>query len=136
MFSSQISRILHSSLLRMAGTYVGSNILNAAVPFLMLPILTRYLTPKDYGIVSMFQVLAAVIAPFSGLALHGAISRQYFERDRINFPQYLGNCLYILVVSTLITAFILLSFKKSVAEFAQFPETGYGVFLSFPSATF
>jgi O-antigen/teichoic acid export membrane protein len=67
------------------GIYIGSTIINAAVPFLLLPIFTHYLTPTDYGIVSMFSVLGSFIMPFIGFSTVGVISREYFNRDTIDF---------------------------------------------------
>ena len=44
-----------TGLLRNSTIYLTSNILNALVPFLLLPVLTRYLTPDEYGQIAMFQ---------------------------------------------------------------------------------
>ena len=45
----------------MSGTliYLVSNVLNAAIPFALLPVLTRVLDPSEYGQVAMFQTLLA-----------------------------------------------------------------------------
>ncbi|EIQ9127591.1 polysaccharide biosynthesis protein, partial [Escherichia coli] len=45
------------SLLKISSIYLFSNILNALIPFLLLPILTHNLTPNEYGQVAMFQTL-------------------------------------------------------------------------------
>jgi O-antigen/teichoic acid export membrane protein len=45
----------------------------------MLPILTRYLTPEDYGIISVFTVLVSILAVFTGLSIHGAINVNFFK---------------------------------------------------------
>jgi O-antigen/teichoic acid export membrane protein len=44
-------------------SYSGVNIINASVPFLLLPILTSYLSPSDYGILSLVQLLMALAFP-------------------------------------------------------------------------
>jgi O-antigen/teichoic acid export membrane protein len=95
--------------MRDRGTLVGStlvytltNSLAAALPFLMLPILTRVLSPAEYGRVAMFTVLIPILGAFTGLNLHGAVSVRYFERDRIDFARYVGTCLIILTGSTVI----------------------------------
>lgn len=43
-----------SSLFRNARIYTVANALNSAIPLLLLPILTRYLSPEEYGMVAMF----------------------------------------------------------------------------------
>ena len=69
-----LPRILAHPLLRSGGVYFVANVANAGLPFLMLPFLTRYLTPTDYGIVSMFGVLVGILIPFVGVNTHAAKS--------------------------------------------------------------
>jgi O-antigen/teichoic acid export membrane protein len=55
----------------------------------MLPILTRYLIPADYGKISMFSVLVAFLTPLITINLNGAITRNYYEKEEINFQECL-----------------------------------------------
>ena len=48
-------------LLQNAAVYSLSNILNAAIPFLLLPILTRVLLPADYGVLAMFNATLGIL---------------------------------------------------------------------------
>ena len=70
---------LRSKLFGNAAIYLGANILNAGIPFLLLPILTRVLTPADYGTVAMFGIVLSVLGAFTGLSVHGAIGVRYFS---------------------------------------------------------
>lgn len=83
-----------------AAIYLGSNILNAGIPFLLLPILTRVLTPADYGTVAMFAIVLSVLGAFTGLSVHGAIGVRYFTMEKQELASYVGTCVGILVVST------------------------------------
>lgn len=96
-----LNKLLSTRLVRSAGVYAIANLVNSAIPFLLLPVLTRYLAPADFGIVSMFQVLVAVVGPFVGLSIHGAIGRQYFEKDKAELAEYIGTGFLILMASTL-----------------------------------
>ena len=111
---------LWNKLFRSAGIYTASNILNASIPFFMLPVLTRYLSPEDYGVVAMFQVLTGVVAPFTGLSIHGAIARQYYEGD-VDMPAYIGNCLMILASSSSVVAVLSWLFAASISGLTAFP---------------
>ncbi len=71
-----------------------------------MPVLTRYLNPDDYGVVAMFGVLLSFMVPFTGLSIHGAIARQYYDRDEVDLPSYVTNCLFILISSTRIVGII------------------------------
>lgn len=115
-------RLFSSSLVRSSGVYTAANVLNSAIPFFLLPILTRYLTPGDYGIVAMFQVLLGIAGTFTGLGVNAAIGRQYFERDSIDFSQYVTNCLYIVAASSLLVGVTVWEFSGLISHYTQFPS--------------
>ena len=91
---------LRSKLFGNAAIYLGANILNAAIPFLLLPVLTRVLTPADYGTVAMFSIVLSVLGAFTGLSVHGAIGVRYFQLEKWELAEYVGTCIGILVIST------------------------------------
>ena len=88
------------TLLRNASVYTGANILNAGIPFLLLPVLTRVLSPTDYGTIAMFGIVVTIMGAFTGLSVHGAVGVRYFQLDRQRMPSYVGACLAILIVSS------------------------------------
>lgn len=98
------SRLKHNSLVSGAGIYLVSNVLNAMIPFLLLPILTRYLTPAEYGQVAMFQTLLGALGAFVGLSVVGAAGRKYYDDNLTDaeMGRYIGTCLQLLVISTAI----------------------------------
>ncbi len=73
------------------------------IPFALLPILTRYLSPTEYGTVAMFQILVSALAAVTGLSVHGAANRKYYDADisHTELSQYVGSCLQILIATTL-----------------------------------
>lgn len=99
-----------SSFLRGASVYLFSNIISAAVPFLLLPVLTRYLTPEEYGEIAMFQVLVGVFSAFVGVNVNGAIVRYYYNnKDTSNsdISSYIGVSIIILLISIIIVSSVL-----------------------------
>jgi len=102
--------------------YASANTLNVAIPFLLMPILTRYLTPSEYGIYVMFQLFSALLLSFTSLNIHGAIGRQYLERDSIDLPAYIGNCLGIVAICCLLVAATVSLFSQAISELAAFPS--------------
>jgi O-antigen/teichoic acid export membrane protein len=100
-----------------AMVYLASNILNASIPFLLLPILTRYLEPAEYGQVAMFQVLISALTAFVGLNGVGAANRKYYDADaREEMPLYVGACLQILAISFLVVGAILFVLREWLSE--------------------
>lgn len=65
----------------------------------MLPILTRYLSTHDYGLVATFQVLRTVGMIMVRMGTGDAVARAYYDRDKkgFDFYKYLFNT--IIVVS-------------------------------------
>lgn len=110
-----------NALFQTAGIYTFTNILSSAIPFLLLPVFTRYLMPLDYGIVATFQILISFVAPFVGLSITGAISVKYYDKSGTDLPKYITNCIGILVASTIITSIIIWLFAKNIGDFLTFP---------------
>lgn len=95
--------------------YLLSNILTAALPFALLPVLTRYLTPTQYGEVAMFQTWLAALGAFTGLSVQGAAVRKYYDADLPHgeLARFIGACLQILLASVLII-FLAVYFLKDI----------------------
>lgn len=91
-------------LARNAVVYLAANIANAAVPFLLLPILTRVLDPADYGIIAMFAVSLGIFSAFAGLSVHGAVGVRYFQLEADEMAAFVTTCVIILMSSTLVLA--------------------------------
>lgn len=60
------------SLASSGALYGMANALSAAVPFILLQVLTRALTPGDYLIVVDFFLLVAIASSVAGFNVHGA----------------------------------------------------------------
>ncbi|WP_283597195.1 lipopolysaccharide biosynthesis protein [Photobacterium phosphoreum] len=108
-----------------ASVYLVSNLLNAVIPFLLLPILTRYLTPAEYGQIAMFQTLLAGIGTFIGFNAVGAANRKFYDDDidEIVLRQFNGSCIQVLIVSSIIVFIGILLFKNQLSEFLAIPTS-------------
>ncbi len=87
-------------LFRNTSIYALVSIANGAISFALLPILTRWLDPAEYGLLAIHQTLVAFTVAATGLSVHGAIGRRWFADDHAGFPRYVGTCLIILLLST------------------------------------
>lgn len=58
-------------------TFVG--FLNAGISFLILPILTRYLSPADYGIIALVNTYVTILMPIVGLSTASLLSVEYYN---------------------------------------------------------
>jgi O-antigen/teichoic acid export membrane protein len=63
-----------------SGAYAVTNFALKAVNFLLITVFTRYLSPGDYGTISLAEIIATtLVALFSGLGLDTAVRRLYFH---------------------------------------------------------
>ena len=112
---------LLSKFLKNATIYTVSDILNKLVPFILLPVLTRYLTPSDYGIIAIFAVFTSILGVFISLEMHGAISVKFFKLSREELKVFIANVLLIVSIATIIILFIILIFNSFISEFLKLP---------------
>ena len=64
-----------SRLVRGSAVYALANFGIKALSFLLLPVYTRFLTPADYGVISLAETLALIAALLCGLGLDAGIQR-------------------------------------------------------------
>lgn len=88
----------------------------------MLPILTRVLLPVDYGIIAMFNATLGIMGAFTGLSVHGAVNSRYVYRDELDYPRYVGSCLWVLLVSTSLTFVCVWLFLNPLNQFTGIPH--------------
>ncbi|MGE5403313.1 MAG: lipopolysaccharide biosynthesis protein [Candidatus Saccharibacteria bacterium] len=116
-----LRKILNSSLVRSSGLYTFTNALNAGIPFLLMPVLTRYLSTEDYGIVAMCSVMVTFIYPFTNLSADMLINRMYCEKESIDLPAFVTNYFLVLICSTAIVSLVLYLVAGPISKLMSFP---------------
>lgn len=81
--------------------YLTASLASKAVPFLLLPILTVYLTPSEFGYIALFQVLFTVSQALYG-GINVNISRTYFTFTENRYRTYLSAVLFVMLVQSLL----------------------------------
>jgi O-antigen/teichoic acid export membrane protein len=116
---SRLLRITKGEFASRSLLYLFINGTNAAIPFLMLPILTHYLSPKEYGIWGLFIAITSFLTPLASLGLDNAVGRKYFDLPQEDFRKYIGTTLIINTAVFIITAifiFLNASWIRSIAN--------------------
>ncbi|EMH6404193.1 oligosaccharide flippase family protein [Providencia rettgeri] len=91
------------SLIKNSSIYLTANILNSVVPFLLIPILTHYLTIEEYGQIAMFQMLISGLSTLVGLNTVGSANRRFFDNtSHDELKEFNGSCIQILIFSSII----------------------------------
>jgi O-antigen/teichoic acid export membrane protein len=118
---TKLKRIIQSKFVKNTSIYTISDILNKMVPFVLLPVLTRYLTPEDYGIIAMFFVFTAILGIVMTLETNTAISVNYFKISRKKLKVYIANILLIIAIATSITFIFMLIFSSWFTQILAIP---------------
>ena len=74
-----VNRLKQSVLFKNTFIYTLLQLINKGIPFLLLPILTRYLTTNDYGMIATYNTFVGILAIFIGLSMPGAVGVNYFQ---------------------------------------------------------
>lgn len=111
-----MKKIIRSKFFKHASIYTFADILNKMVPFILLPILTRYLTPEEYGIIAMFLVAISIITIASTFDTHTAISVNYFKMTRENLKIFIANVLFLISITSIICLMIIIVFNSYLTE--------------------
>lgn len=87
-------------LARNVGVYGIATILNQALPFLLIPVLTRYLAPAEYGYLSIFFVSLWVSQALVGVSMVNNISKAFFIHEKDHLARVFPNLLIFLFITT------------------------------------
>lgn len=84
--------------------YLFGNLASAAVPFALLPLLTRWLAPDEFGLVVNFTILMAVSGALAGLSAHAAVGVEWFRREGKDRARFVGSAVLVVVASGALVA--------------------------------
>ncbi len=113
---------LNNKLAKNTLLYTISSYINKIIPFILLTIITRYLSTEEYGIASMIIVSGQIVAPFIMLGCSTAFIRKFIEKDDENNSCYLFNGLIIMVISGMAISFICILLKNQIQDITAIPE--------------
>jgi len=102
--------------------YLGGTILNKAIPFLLLPILTSYLATDEFGVMSIYLMMISFFSAFIGMSIHINVSKNFFKYSREQLALMIGNILIILCVTTLFYFLITLIASSVYDEVFSIPS--------------
>jgi len=104
------------SFLKSLHIYTFTNIVETAIPFFLMPALTRLLSTFDYGMVATFNAIRTNANPVISMATSGAVGRAYYDRDNegFDFQCYVYNALVVNFVLLFAVLLVLAVFKNFI----------------------
>lgn len=102
-------------------------LLNRGLAFLLLPFLTRYLTPADYGILAVTSPFLMLLTQILMLALDSSIVLFYHQLEELEFRRFLKTLWLFLLTVPLVVIFLLNLFGENYGNllFASVPWKPY-----------
>jgi O-antigen/teichoic acid export membrane protein len=87
----------HFQLLKSTAIYTVTDSVAKAIPFILLPIVARYLTSSDYGLLTNFSVIVQIFLAICALNTYSALSVSYYQQNEKTLPGYLSNLVYLII---------------------------------------
>jgi len=107
-----VKKFISNSLL-----YLGSTLLNNAVPFLLLPVLTHYLSVSDYGLLGFISSILGIVSIYIGFRPDIFLIVRGNQLPKEKIAQYIYNIFILTLSSFFIVLLILLAIQPVL-----FPE--------------
>src|ERR1700676_1846948 len=97
-------RTLALRLVRGSFIYALASFATKALNFVLFPLYPRFLSPADYGIISLSETIAVALMAVLGLGLDAGMRRLYFQyvNDPPQLKRYMSSVLRCAVLSTLV----------------------------------
>ncbi|MCF7813680.1 MAG: oligosaccharide flippase family protein [Candidatus Cloacimonetes bacterium] len=86
------------------------------ISFLLLPVYLAYLSPADYGVVEIINILISVLTIIMGFGVSSAVFREYYREESTEYKKkIIGTAFLFLLIVGLVILIILISFSKVLA---------------------
>jgi O-antigen/teichoic acid export membrane protein len=93
-------------------TFVG--IMSAGISFFVMPVLSHYLSPADYGLLSLFNTYVIILSPLISISANGLLSIEYFkQKDKARFASQFSSIQLIPLFNALLVCLLVgISFNE------------------------
>lgn len=110
--------------LKQLSLYTFAGFFGAGVNFFIMPVLSHYLAPLDYGLIAIFNTYVTILVPLVGLTASALLSVEYFKlEDRQKFASKFVSIQIVPVLPFLALAVLLYSLYHQVAATLELENT-------------
>lgn len=97
--------------------YLIANLATRALAFISIPLYTRLLTPNDYGIVSIYLGVVAILSSVIALSADRSVSRYYFDQKSAeDFKRFVGTSSILATVFFIINSILIIVFAEEFGK--------------------
>ena len=94
----------------------------AGIPFFILPVLTHYLNPFDYGQLSLFNAYVSILVPFISLGSTGLIDIEFFKNKQLDFSKLFSSVARFIFFNFLILSLLTFFLKDTLEGLLDLPS--------------
>lgn len=106
--------LTRTTLFRNTFIYAVARIINKLIPFLILPIITVYLTPSEYGLIATFVSYTTFLTVLVQVNMASAVNVNYFKLSTDQLRVYVAGSVLIVFVNFLLAVGIILIFAEDL----------------------
>jgi len=114
-----IKYIFSNHLYKSTIVYTAGDCIGKAIPFILLPIVTRYLSASDYGVLTNFSVIIQIFVAFCALNTYSMLSVSYFKLDSESLSRFLSNLTYLITSLALLCLLVSMFFSNTIYRYSD-----------------
>lgn len=114
-----INILKESSLFKQSSIYLIADGISKAMPFFFLPIISYYITPSDYGILTNYNVLSQVLSVFCYSVTTVIIPVVYVKLCSEKLKDFISNLIILNVVTALVLTLLIVLFSSSISRYTS-----------------
>lgn len=102
--------------------YTLTSVVCAALSIILLPILTKHLSEKDYGTTALFSTYILILSPIIGISSGGYFWIEFFKKENSKIKQasIFSSYFWLVTLITIILSVLILSFYPLFKDFSFF----------------
>jgi O-antigen/teichoic acid export membrane protein len=113
-------------ILKAVSLYTLVGVIGAGINFFVMPVLSHYLLPADYGTLSLFNTYITILIPVVSLCAYSLLSVDYYkEKDRKVFGARFTSIQFIPFVTTAVLAVMVWLFYGHFADDLELGQTSF-----------
>lgn len=121
-FNSLFFKLRSSKLAKDSIIYIVSEGIAKSIPFLLLPVLSYYLTPSDYGIVTNFNVFTQILSVLTYSIFLVILQAQYYKLSKDERQKFISTLIWTSTIFVIILLIITLFTTKFLTKYLDLNE--------------
>lgn len=117
--------------------YLSPSLLSSLMPFITLPIMTRFLKPEDFGIIALTTSFPSLIISIIGCNIDVAAQRYYFEyrKDFLKVSSLINSTTAFLFFVYIVSSLFIFANQNLFSQLIMGnPEYGFAIFIAYVTA--